>query len=639
VLPPAGRQRPLGLRLRQGRTRASSRASTDATRTAARSTSYACFPFYSCGDSYVISDSEGTKWFGLCEHLANELRHTAAEETVCDVTMSGDQAWCVVYHHRFAQSPPGSSGSELPPHLAQEMKRFMARQRARREKRDKEIAAFREAEAAFREQSRREGNLREALESERRTLRSQRERDAEEIRELRALLERERAGSAVRGLRVGMRVTVAPAADSGNRHALESAASAITANGTANPVIMSEGSVHPGDAVIISIDSDRSSNRHEVTVRYDDGSTQVIRNDNVTSSIEIFDERSRLRSIEADLDRQRCEYRSKRIELYARKRRLYLWRGLRSDEHCRAFSAPAATTTGGPPHLAAGVPAPVAHSSSAASASSGILAKDPGAALSLEDALLRSAAGEATQYVPATLSPEAAVYYAATHTVGGMGGTGADETTTQDVAAALSSSPCLRVAQIDRSLVPESSTFDLSTADLCARHGVHDARAVRYAVDHRVVLVRAYVPPESIVGVHDLRPLGVPRNPPSSTKRGSDDNGNDSNNGNPGDAAPEYLRKLSEAVPSMPDQIAGWVRTGVQRLLEEECQRFCTVAAPVGVGPAGGVAASTAMTLSGGMNARGPHYPEHVVALAVVRGSVRAPREFEPLWRKIVGHR
>lgn len=566
------------------------------------------FPFYSCSDSYVVSDSEGTKWFGLCEHLANELRHAAAEETVCDVTMSGDQAWVVVYPHHFVESPG------VCPNLVQEMKKFMARQRVRRERRERELSRFKEAEAAFREQCLRETRLAEALEAERRTLRAQRERDDEELRELRAQLEREKMGSAVRGLRVGMRITVNPPA-----------ATALSVDG-AKPVDSASrgcggggGSVHPGDAVIASVETDRQHGRHEVTVRYDDGSTQVVTD---VSTIEIFDERSRLRTIENDLARQRVEYRSKRLELHARKRRLYLWRGLRPDECASAPAAGAAvppaamaaasvSATGGafPAGAAAGVHA-------AAATRSGIVPKDPSASLSLEDALLQSASGSSSQYVHLTLSAEAAVYYAATLTT-------LPPANANPSAAAVASQSC-RVAQVDHSLVSESDVYDLSTAENCASHGVRDARAVRYAVDHRVVLVRGYVPPEAVVGVHDLRPLGVPRNPPSSlvgqqaaTAGGHGLQGQQQARGVP---APEYLRQLGEAVPGMPEQIAGWVRSGSQRLLEEECQRM-------GSSTGGG-------TMAGG---KGTCYPDHVVALAVVRGSVRAPREFEPLWRKILG--
>ena len=135
----------------------------------------------------------------------------------------------------------------------------------------------------------------------------------------------------------------------------------------------------------------------------------------------------------------------------------YIWRGLRSDE-----------------------------------SPSRLRAKRPSASVGLERALAEGST-VANEFIHCTMSPIAAVFYAAAFSPSGSSST---------------------VVRIDLSRVAASSIIDVSDLQKCIGHGLHpQSVASLFAAGHKVVLLSETVPPEAITAVHEVTLFhGLPRN-------------------------------------------------------------------------------------------------------------------------------
>ena len=146
-------------------------------------------------------------------------------------------------------------------------------------------------------------------------------------------------------------------------------------------------------------------------------------------------------------------YGALRTELCTRRSsRLIVWRGLRADEE----TCDVVTT--------------------------GLVAKFSGSKESLESAIGGSVP---SQFIFSSLDAVTAVYYAANQ-------------------------PNSRVVQIDTSKLPPNTCSDASDATKCEALGL-SGTALDFAVSHQIVAIEGRVPPEAIIGVHEVAPLQVPR--------------------------------------------------------------------------------------------------------------------------------
>ena len=147
------------------------------------------FALHSC--SYFIKDSEGMAWKGLGEYAEATLKK--GRDGVCDVAVSADGAWIIARPDRFESSTGVSK--ELGKHLAQ----FYSNQRARRDRRRADIAAYdareerERQERARAEQEARDTAAREAREKEEK---ERREKEARDRREKEEKEEKEREAKA-----------------------------------------------------------------------------------------------------------------------------------------------------------------------------------------------------------------------------------------------------------------------------------------------------------------------------------------------------------------------------------------------------------------------------------------------------------
>lgn len=147
-------------------------------------------------------------------------------------------------------------------------------------------------------------------------------------------------------------------------------------------------------------------------------------------------------------------YGALRTELCTRRSsRLIVWRGLRADEE----TCDVVTT--------------------------GLVAKFSGSKESLESAIIGGSVP--SQFIFSSLDAVTAVYYAANQ-------------------------PNSRVVQIDTSKLPPNTCSDASDATKCEALGL-SGTALDFAVSHQIVAIEGRVPPEAIIGVHEVAPLQVPR--------------------------------------------------------------------------------------------------------------------------------
>jgi hypothetical protein len=143
---------------------------------------------------YFISDSEGSQWNGIGQHVSDELEGSGG--CARDVAVAKDGSWVVIRDHKFASST--GVAEELTRELASfysrvreaERKR-LAKEAAERERIERE--AREEAERLIREAAERERIEREAREERERLIKeaAERERIEREAREEQERIERE----------------------------------------------------------------------------------------------------------------------------------------------------------------------------------------------------------------------------------------------------------------------------------------------------------------------------------------------------------------------------------------------------------------------------------------------------------------
>jgi hypothetical protein len=155
-------------------------------------------------------------------------------------------------------------------------------------------------------------------------------------------------------------------------------------------------------------------------------------------------------------------YGALRTELCTRRSsRLVVWRGLRADEESCDIQ-----TTG---LVARGI----------SGADEGISGADE----SLESAIIGSSVP--SKFIFSSLDAVTAVYYAANQSNS-------------------------RVVQIDMSKLPPNTICDASDGTKCEALGL-SGTALDFAMSHQIIAIEGRVPPEAIIGVHEVTPLQVPR--------------------------------------------------------------------------------------------------------------------------------
>lgn len=328
------------------------------------------FPFHSCPNSYVVSDSEGTKWYGLNENLAKELRESAIEYRVCDVCMTAAtlnqhgefdpvEEWAVFYprHYKISEN--------LAPSLATEIAHFYRVEKARRLRRDAAIekyhSKFSNLEKTLQQDT---GDLEKELTS----LQKQREDDLGQILTLKSSLheEKEKNEQLQESNKLKALSPSPPSTELVVPHQLPSIGFQKDQR-----VTVANHSANKGDAVITDI----QANSNTCTVKMDYG--------DIVQSIPLYtlspyDTAAELREIRIDISKMEKQYWRKRVQLNASTGKYFLWRGLRSDE-CEEEGT-------------------------------SLMSKEPKCVATLEASILN--ASNESQYLHLTTCPKIAMYYA-----------------------------------------------------------------------------------------------------------------------------------------------------------------------------------------------------------------------------------
>lgn len=409
------------------------------------------FPFETCPNSYVVSDSEGTKWYGLNDLLAKELRTTAVESRVCDVAMtastvnlgynqenaveeenntfiggsSGEQ-WAIFYPRHYKMS------DNFPSNLKSEIAHFYRVEKARRLRRDAAIEQYHSRFQMLEQDLHMETT---ELKEEVDTLQHQRQEDLEQIVRLKtALLDEQEKNHDLQ------HNSKEPNKNIGSASQIISPPSALFK--MEQRVTIANQSANPGDAFITDIN--KKNNTCIVTM--DDG--KVI--DSIPlNNLTIYDEQAHIQNLQRDLDQMERDYWNKRVEINARSGNYFYWRALRSNECVKSSCM--------------------------------IVAKNCSCTNSLETTVLNSSGD--SQYVHVTSCPKIAMYYAYnTHNMGNSR---------------------IRIAQIDASLIPSNNIFDVSSLEKCQMQGIQHPHAESYATANQLVLIQGTIPAHAFI-VHDI---------------------------------------------------------------------------------------------------------------------------------------
>jgi len=252
------------------------------------------FPFYGYDSSYIISDSQGTKWLGVDESLARELRENAATEQVCDVAVGRNETWVVIYSKRATFS------LDFPLNVKAELDQFFKTQMLRGRKKESLIQNY----------QKKLNDLQGIISREREEKVRREDEKKFQLEEINELKEKLKAASVSNSktsdsFRVGMRVTV------------------------------QETSKRLGDAVITELNTGR--NGSYFTVRFDDGKIDS-RID--PEEIDYFDEDARIEKLEEETETYQHKFLAKRLELNCYRGEIFLWRGLRQNEAQGKLLAP-----------------------------------------------------------------------------------------------------------------------------------------------------------------------------------------------------------------------------------------------------------------------------------------------------------
>jgi len=244
------------------------------------------FPFYEYSSSYIISDSQGTKWLGVDENLARELRENAPTEQVCDVAVNGKGAWAIIYSDR------ASFSLNFPVNLQAELDQFFKTQKLRAKTKEYTFQNYQKKLNDFQNVINEERKEKEHKEDEKKCL-------LEEIKVLNKKLNVASVSNpkAPDSFRVGMRITV------------------------------KELSKRLGDAVITELNTGRNGSCF--AARFDDG--KIISCINL-DKIDHFDEDTRIERLEEETENYQHKLLEKRKELNCCRGNVFLWRGLRQNE-------------------------------------------------------------------------------------------------------------------------------------------------------------------------------------------------------------------------------------------------------------------------------------------------------------------